>query len=126
MEEVKQKMLKSDELDDVTGLERPKPLDSEAIMEVLKGNRFKFSLDHGNFKEYLVQSRKISELILKRSVVNIERGLATIEDHFDKVSEPQYRSVFLMRFYQVSIEQLKTKEAAELTKRVFDNEMLTK
>jgi len=126
MEEVKQKMLKSDELDDVTGLERPKPLYSEAIMEVLKGNRFKFSLDHGNFKEYLVQSRKISELILKRSVVNIERGLATIEDHFDKVSEPQYRSVFLMRFYQVSIEQLKTKEAAELTKRVFDNEMLTK
>jgi hypothetical protein len=126
MEEVKQRMLKSDELDDVTGLEKPKPLDSEAIMEVLKGNKFKFSLDHGNFKEYLVQSRKISELILKRSVVNIERGLATIEDHLEQVNEPQYRSVFLMRFYQVAIEQLKTKEAAELTKRVYDNDMLTK
>lgn len=56
---------------------------SESVMEVLKGNRFKFSLDNGDFKEYMIESRKIAEKILKRSVVNIERGLKTILEHFD-------------------------------------------
>jgi hypothetical protein len=50
-------------------------MNSESVMEVLKGNRFRFSLENGNFKDYLIESRKISEKILKRSVVNIERGL---------------------------------------------------
>jgi translation initiation factor IF-1 len=50
----------------------------EGVMEILKGNRFRFSLDNGHYKEYLVESRKIAEKILKRSVVNIELGLKTI------------------------------------------------
>ena len=99
MEEVKQKILKSEEMDDVSGLEKPKPMDSDSVMEILKGNRFKFSLDNGNFKEYLIEARRIAEKILKRSVVNVHRGLATIQEHLKEASEPQYRSVFLMRLY---------------------------
>ena len=78
MEEVKQKILKSEEMDDVSGFEKPKPMDTDSVMEILKGNRFKFSLDNGNFKEYLIEARRIAEKILKRSVVNVHRGLATI------------------------------------------------
>lgn len=74
-------------------------MDSDSIMELLKGNKFKFSLDHGHFKEYLIEARRISEKILKRSVVNIDRGLQTIKDHLLEVNEPQYRSVFLMRLF---------------------------
>ena len=70
----------------------------------------------------MLQSRKIAEKILKRSVVNIERGLETIISHFEEVSDPQYRSVFLMRLYQVAIEQVKPKEAAELTKLLFESD----
>ncbi len=50
-------------------------------------------------------------------------------EHFKEVNEPQYRSVFLMRLYQVAIEQVKTKEAAELTKLLYDPDrgnMITK
>ena len=99
MEEVKQRMLKSEEMDDVSGLEKPKPMDSDSVMEILKGNRFKFSLDNSHYKEYLIDARKIAEKILKRSVVNIERGLATIQEHLREANEPQYRSVFMMRLY---------------------------
>jgi len=99
MEEMKQRILQSEELDDVSGLEKPRPMDCEAVMDILKGNRFKFSLDHGHYKEYLIQARRIAEKILKRSVVNVERGVQTIKEHLKEVSEPQYRSVFLMRLY---------------------------
>lgn len=130
MQEIKQKILNSEELDDVVGgSQKPQPMDSDSIMELLKGNRFKFSLDNGHFKEYLIESRRIAEKILKRSVVNIERGLQTIQEHLKEVNEPQYRSVFLMRLYQVAIEQVKTKEAAELTKLLYDPDrgnMITK
>ena len=121
--EIKQKILKSEELDDVVGgYEKPRPMDSDQIMDLLKGNKFKFSLDHGHFNEYLIEARRIAEKILKRSVVNIDRGLQTIQEHLKEVNEPQYRSVFLMRLYQVAIEQVKTKEAAELTKLLYDPE----
>ena len=95
-------------------------MDSDQIMVQLKGNKFKFSLDNEHYQEYLIEARRIAEKILKRTVVNIERGLQTIQEHLTQVSEPQYRSVFLMRLYQVSIEQVKTKEAAELTKLLYD------
>lgn len=118
---MKQKILKSEELDDVVGgSEKPRPMDSDQIMVQLKGNKFKFSLDNEHYQEYLIEARRIAEKILKRTVVNIDRGLQTIQEHLTKVSEPQYRSVFLMRLYQVSIEQVKTKEAAELTKLLYD------
>jgi hypothetical protein len=68
-------------------------------MVLLKGNKFKFSLDNEHFEEYLIEARRIAEKILKRSVVNIDRGLQTIQEHLTKVNEPQYRSVFLMRLY---------------------------
>jgi hypothetical protein len=112
-------LLKSEELDDVAGTAKPEPMTCEGVMDVLKGNRFRFSLDNGHYKEYLIESRKIAEKILKRSVVNIERGLQTIQEHFVEVSDPQYRSVFLMRLYQVALEQAKPREAAELTKLLF-------
>jgi hypothetical protein len=83
---------------------KPEPMTSESVMDVLKGNRFRFSLDNGHYKDYLIESRKIAEKILKRSTVNIDRGLQTIREHFKEVSDPQYRSVFLMRLYQVGLE----------------------
>jgi hypothetical protein len=47
-------LLKSEELDDVSGMAKPEPMTCEGVMEVLKGNRFRFSLDNGNYKEYLI------------------------------------------------------------------------
>ena len=67
------------------------------MIEVLKGHRFKFTLD--NYETYLIESRKIAEKILKRAEVNIEKGAETIKEHLHDVSEPQYRSIFLMRLY---------------------------
>ena len=74
-------------------------MESEQIMEILKGNRFRFSLDSEHEKDYLIEARRISEKILKRSSVDIEKGFATIEEHLTEVYEPQYRSVFLMRLF---------------------------
>lgn len=53
------------------------------MMAVLKGHRFKFSLD--NFEQYSSESRKIAERILKRSEVNLERGVETIKQHLEDV-----------------------------------------
>lgn len=103
-EEIKIIFSKSEELDDVSGMSKPEPMTCESVMDVLKGNHFRFSLDNGHFKDYLIESRKIAEKILKRSIVNIDRALQTIREHFNKVSDPQYKSVFLMRLYQVGIE----------------------
>lgn len=91
-------------------------------MAVLKGHRFKFSLD--NFEQYSSESRKIAERILKRSEVNLDRGVETIKQHLEDVQEPQYRSVLLMRLFQVAIEQVKPREVADLVKNVFLNEGL--
>ena len=82
-EEIKIILLKSEELDDVAGTSKPEPMTPDSVMDILKGNRFRFSLDNGHYKDYLIESRKISEKILKRSVVNIERGLETIKEHFN-------------------------------------------
>ncbi len=60
-------MLKSEELEDA----KPKQMDTESMMEVLKGSRFRFALNHQDFKDYLIEARKISEKILKRTTVNI-------------------------------------------------------
>jgi hypothetical protein len=99
---------------------------SESLMELFKGSKFRFSLDSDHVREYLIDARKIAEKILKRSEVKIERGLATIDEHFTKVSEPQYKSVFLMRLYQVAIEQVKPRESADLTKGLIDHGFITK
>lgn len=120
---MKQKHLISDELDDV----KPAQMDSDQLMHLLKGNKFHFSLNKDHVNEYLIEARKIAEKILKRSVVNIERGISTIEEHITEVSEPQYRSVFLMRLYQVAIEQVKPREVADLTLILFEmSGLLTK
>ena len=66
--------MKADELDDITGSSKPESMTPETVMEVLKGNKFRFSLENGDYKQYLTDSRKIAEKILKRSVVNIDRG----------------------------------------------------
>ena len=57
-------------------------------MDLLKGNRFKFSLDQEHIKDYLLEARKISEKILKRNVVNIKRAIQTIYEHLADVNEP--------------------------------------
>jgi len=91
----------------------------EQVESLLKGHRFRFSLgtsDGPQVKDYLIEARKISEKILRRSVVNLEKGFATIQEHLVLVNEPQYHSVFLMRLFQVSLEQGKPREAADLTK----------
>ena len=76
LHEMKQKILNSEELDDfVGGADKPRPMDSDQIMVLLKGNKFKFSLDNEHFEEYLIEARRIAEKILKRSVVNIDRGM---------------------------------------------------
>jgi formylmethanofuran dehydrogenase subunit A len=104
MEEIKERLLKSDELDDIMGETKPRQMDTESVMEVLKGNKFTFSLDGEHYSDYLIEARVIAEKILKRAHVKIERGLITIKDHLSKVSEPQYKSVFLMRLFQVALE----------------------
>jgi len=93
--------LKSDELEDVAG-KKPHPMHEDQVYEILKGNRFRFTLD--NFEQYSAETRKIAERIFKRSEVNIERGVETIEQNLKEVEEPQYRSILLMRLFQVAIE----------------------
>ena len=116
-------MLSSEELDDVAG-KKPFPMDADSMIEVLKGNRFKFTLD--NYEQYLVESRKIAEKILKRSEVNIQKGVQTIQEYLHEANEPQYRSIFLMRLFQVALEQVKPKEAAEITRIIFENGVINK
>jgi hypothetical protein len=101
-EEIKARTLTSEELDDVSGFGKPSPMSPESVTEAIKGNKFRFSLGSNgnhNYSDYLIEARKISEWILKRSSVNLERGLATIVKHLTDVNEPQYSSVFLMRLY---------------------------
>lgn len=45
VEEKKKIMLNSDELDDVAG-KKPLPMTEEEVIDILKGHRFKFSLDN--------------------------------------------------------------------------------
>ena len=71
MDEAKVRILKYDELDDVTGSVKPQIMDSESIMEVLKGHKFHFSLDSDHVKDSLIEARRISEKIFKRATVNI-------------------------------------------------------
>lgn len=42
--EMKAKILSQEELDDVSGLEVPSQMTPDEVMEVLKGNKFRFSL----------------------------------------------------------------------------------
>lgn len=75
-EEVKQRLIKSEELDDVTvGDSKPKPMDTDSMMDLLKGHHFKFHLEREHVKDYLIEARRISEKIFKRTIVNIDRGL---------------------------------------------------
>ena len=67
---------------------KPDPMNPESVMDLLKGNRFRFSLDGENYKDYLLEARRISEKILKRSAVNVERAIETIIEHFNEVSDP--------------------------------------
>eukprot|EP00347_Sterkiella_histriomuscorum_P006178 403353763 len=124
IDERKRLALNSEELEDVAG-KKPTPMTEEQVMNVLKGHRFKFSLD-SHFEQYSTESRKIAEKILKRSEVNLQRGIETIKQHLQDVQEPQYRSVFLMRLLQVSIEQVKPREVADLVKNVFIDGVITK
>jgi hypothetical protein len=48
VEERKRLALNSEELEDVAG-KKPSPMTEEYVIEILKGNRFKFSLD-SNFE----------------------------------------------------------------------------
>ena len=41
---MKAKILSQEELDDVSGLEVPSQMTPDEVMEVLKGNKFRFSL----------------------------------------------------------------------------------
>lgn len=86
---MKARVLSQEEFDDVAGV--PAPMTPEQVMDLLKGHRFRFSLgtsDGPQIKDYLIEARKISEKILRRSVVNLEKGLATIQDHLALVNEP--------------------------------------
>ena len=115
--------LDSEELDDVGGA-KPQPLDEESAIKILKGHKFKFSLD--GYLEYMVDSRRIGEQILKRTVVDIDRAVQTLEAHLNEVQEPQYRSLILMRLFQVAIEQVKPKEVAVIVKYLFQLGLVTK
>jgi hypothetical protein len=63
-------------------------MNPEQLIELFKGCKFRFSLDADHVKEYLIIARKISEKILKRSEVQIDRGIATIKEHLNDVNEP--------------------------------------
>lgn len=69
----------------------------EQVVDILKGHRFRFGLD--GFEQYLAESRKIAERILKRTEVNMDKGIQTVKEHLSEVAEPQYRSVLLMRLF---------------------------
>ena len=60
--------LEQDEIDDVVGA-KPEPMDEEYVMDVLKGNKFSFTLPH--YEEYMVESRKVVEEILKANEFNL-------------------------------------------------------
>lgn len=78
VEEMKQMHLKTEELDDANGVTRPEPMTPDMIEILIKGHQFKFSLDGDHFQDYLIEARRISETILKRSIVHIERAAQTI------------------------------------------------
>ena len=99
-------------------------MDPDSVIEVLKGHKFTFSLD--NMKQYVVDTRRIAEKILKRSKVNIENGSGMIESHLVEMHEPQYRTIFIMRLLQVAIEQVKSREVADLLRNVFEDGIITK
>ena len=63
---------------------------------------------------------------MKRSTVDILRGVSTLKQHLHEVAEPQYRSLILMRLIQVAIEQVKAKEVAEIVKDLFTDHVVTK
>lgn len=84
VEEFKAKALSSEELDDVSGSDKPSPMNPESVMEAIKGHKFRFSLGSGgnhSFSDYLIEARKISEHILKRTSVDLVKGLETIVEH---------------------------------------------
>lgn len=115
--------LQAEEIDDVAG-SIPKPLDEEFVIELLKGNKFRFSLD--NYQAYSADSRKITEQILKFESFDFDESFNTISEHLKEHSEPQYRSVFIMRLIQVGIECVRPKEAADLIKELFQEDLITK
>lgn len=63
---------------------------------------------------------------MKRSVVDLDRAQLTLEAHLNEVYEPQYRSLILMRLFQVAIEQVKPKEVAIIVKDLFSKRLITK
>lgn len=76
---------------------KPDPMSEQDVIEVLKGHRFTFTLE--NYEQYSAESRKNAEKILKRSEVDVKKGVDALKNHLHEVAEPQYRSVILMRLF---------------------------
>ena len=79
-----------------------------------------------NYEEYLIESRKICKKIMTVIEFNLDAAVKTVQDHFIDVKEPQYKSLFLMRLFQVCIEMIKPKESIDITFKLFNLGNITK
>ena len=75
----------AEELDDVSG-DRPDSMTEEQIIDILKGHKFRFHLD--NYQQYSLESRKITEQILKFEEFKLESACDTLEEHLKEFQEP--------------------------------------
>ena len=94
IEDQNRRKLKADELDDVIG-SKPMPMNEETVISHLQGHKFKFSIP--NYEDYLKESRKLCEAIICVSEFNLDTAIDKVHTHFQEATEPQYKSIFVMR-----------------------------
>ena len=56
----------------------------------------------------------------------MESACDTLEAHLKEFTEPQYRSILIMRLIQVGIEEIKPKEMADVVKKLYHEDFITK
>ena len=118
-----QRKINADEIDDVAGT-RPKPLDEDFVIGLLKGHKFTFSLQ--NYQAFSQESRKVTESVLKFEKFDFDESANALAAHLKEVETPQYRSVFIMRLLQVGIQCVRPKESVDLIKDLFEEDLITK
>ncbi len=57
---------------------------------------------------------------------NLATAVGKIKEHLEQVQEPQYKSVFIMRLFQICIEMIKPKEATDIAFKLFQDAYISK
>lgn len=60
------------------------------------------------------------------SEFNLTTAVTMIGEHFATVKEPQHKSIFIMRLFQVSIEIIRPKEATDIVYQLFTANKISK